>query len=249
MEQSEKDRLWEKHRPYVEVLSQVNNSFVAVAELRERFLFVSSNYENFFDYIPNFKSLILKEKGDIIDTAIHPDDWSFAVSLQERVFDYIFKLPIDERKDYKHIFEFRALGPGKKYIRLIFQYHILEGAESKESQVVVGSQSKDYILLLSVCDISPDQNLNEPVKFRLVNYKTGEIVIFPIIKEEDVTLTKREVEVLKLINAGMLSKEISDRLSISIHTVNRHRQNILEKINADNVMEAINYGRKLDLLN
>ena len=31
----------------------------------------------------------------------------------------------------------------------------------------------------------------------------------------------------------MLSKEISDRLSVSIHTVNKHRQNIMQKMNAD----------------
>lgn len=61
-------------------------------------------------------------------------------------------------------------------------------------------------------------------------------------------LTRREVEVLKLVNEGMLSKEISDKLSISVHTVNRHRQNILEKIAADNMYEAISYGHKFGLL-
>lgn len=250
MTEEDKDRLWEKHKPYIEILSQVNNSFVAVAELRERFRFISPNFGGFFDYIPNFNSMSLEEKGEILDTAIHPDDELLVVSLQERVFDFIYTLPVEQRKNYKHIFEFRVLGSDEKYIRLIFQYHILEGAELEESHIVLGSESKDYILLLSICDIAPDQNLNEPVKFRLVNFKTGEIVIFPIIKEEDeeVPLTKREVEVLKLINEGMISKEISDKLSISIHTVNRHRQNILEKINVDNAMEAINYSRKLGLI-
>ena len=38
---------------------------------------------------------------------------------------------------------------------------------------------------------------------------------------------------------GMFSKEISEKLNISIHTVNRHRQNILEKLQVDNMIEAI----------
>ncbi|MDU1904995.1 MAG: LuxR C-terminal-related transcriptional regulator [Dysgonomonas sp.] len=248
MTQEEKDKLWEKHRPYVEVLSQVNNSYVAVAELRERFLFISPIYKYFFDYVPDFSSMDMEAKGDVIDAAVHPDDCPFVISLQERVFDYIYKLPVAERKNYKHIFEFRVLGPGKKYVRFIVQYHILEGAELEVDEVLKGAEIKDYILLLSVCDISPDQAPNESVKFRLVNFITNEVIYFPAIEDFDVSLTQRETQVLKLVNEGLLSKEISDKLSISIHTVNRHRQNILEKMNADNVMEAINYGRRLGLI-
>ena len=67
-------------------------------------------------------------------------------------------------------------------------------------------------------------------------------------EEANIKLTKREIEILKLVNKGMFSKEISDNLSISVHTVNNHRQNILQKMNTDNVLEAINYARKLGLL-
>ncbi|MDR2919598.1 MAG: LuxR C-terminal-related transcriptional regulator [Tannerella sp.] len=248
MNQEEKNRLWEKHRPYVEVLSQVNNSCVAVAELKERFLYISSNFADFFDYAANYNSMTLEERGEVFDSCVHPDDLPFLLHLQERAFDYIFSLPVERRKDYKHIFEFRVLGPGRKYVRAIFQYHILEGAESEGEHILEEYYSSDYILLLFVADLSPDQNPDEPVKFRLYNFKTNEVVQFPLLEEKDMTLTKREVEVLKLVNEGMLSKEISDKLSISIHTVNRHRQNILEKMEVDNLHEAINYGRKLGLI-
>lgn len=248
MREEEKDQLWEKHRQYVEILSQVNNSCITVAELRVKYLFVSSNFGIFFDYVDDFETKSMSERGEVVDSAVHPDDEPFVLNLQKRAFDYIFGLPVEERKDYKHIFEFRVLGPGRKYVRVIFQYHILEGAESKERYILEESYSNDYILLLSVADLSPDQNPDEPVKFRLYNFKTNEAVQFPLMKEEDMALTKREVEILKLVNEGMLSKEISNQLSISIHTVNRHRQNILEKMNVDNVMEALNYSRKLGLI-
>lgn len=226
----------------------MNNSCVAVAELREKFLYISSNFSDFYNYIPDYDSKRIEEKGDVIDSSVHPEDLPFVINLQERVFDYIFSLPVEERKDYKHIFEFRVLGPGKKYVRTIFQYHILEGAESAECHVLDGPESRDYILLLGITDISPDQRPDEPVKFRLFNFKTNEVVQFPLLREPDVTLTKREIEILRLVNEGMLSKEISDQLSISVHTVNRHRQNILEKMNVDNVMEALSYSRKLGLI-
>ncbi|RYE58089.1 MAG: response regulator transcription factor, partial [Sphingobacteriales bacterium] len=41
-----------------------------------------------------------------------------------------------------------------------------------------------------------------------------------------------------LIRQGVRSKEIAGKLSISINTVNRHRQNIFQKLNATNAMEA-----------
>ncbi|MDR1202155.1 MAG: LuxR C-terminal-related transcriptional regulator [Tannerellaceae bacterium] len=45
-----------------------------------------------------------------------------------------------------------------------------------------------------------------------------------------------------------MSKEISNKLFISIHTVNRHRQNIWGKMKVDNLSEVINYIQKLRLL-
>lgn len=47
---------------------------------------------------------------------------------------------------------------------------------------------------------------------------------------------------------GLLSKEIADRLSISINTVNIHRQNILQKMQVNNSLEAVGKGRKSGIL-
>ncbi|MDR0368534.1 MAG: LuxR C-terminal-related transcriptional regulator, partial [Bacteroidales bacterium] len=61
-------------------------------------------------------------------------------------------------------------------------------------------------------------------------------------------LTKREIEILKLVKDGFLSKEISDKLSISLHTVNTHRQRVLEKLRVDNSIEAVMLASKLGLI-
>lgn len=66
---------------------------------------------------------------------------------------------------------------------------------------------------------------------------------------KDVGLTPREINILQLIKDGLLSKEISEQLFISIHTVNTHRQRILEKLDVDNSMEAVKYASTLGLLN
>ncbi|HRX30956.1 MAG TPA: LuxR C-terminal-related transcriptional regulator [Tenuifilaceae bacterium] len=42
-------------------------------------------------------------------------------------------------------------------------------------------------------------------------------------------LSKREIDVLKLLAKGFSNKEIADKLNISIHTVMSHRKNIMDK--------------------
>ena len=60
------------------------------------------------------------------------------------------------------------------------------------------------------------------------------------------TLTHREREILKLIAEGFKNKEIADDLCISVKTVEKHRSNLMEKLNLHNVQAltafAIEHG-------
>ncbi len=52
-------------------------------------------------------------------------------------------------------------------------------------------------------------------------------------------LTSREAQVLERIVAGRLNKQIADDLGISIKTVEAHRANIMEKLNAKTVADLL----------
>jgi len=52
-------------------------------------------------------------------------------------------------------------------------------------------------------------------------------------------LTTREAQVLERIVAGRLNKQIADDLGISIKTVEAHRANIMEKLNAKTVADLL----------
>ena len=54
-------------------------------------------------------------------------------------------------------------------------------------------------------------------------------------------LSEREIEVINQIRDGLSSKEIADRLGISIKTVEVHRHNILKKLKVKNTASLINY--------
>lgn len=104
-------------------------------------------------------------------------------------------------------------------------------------------------LSIDFVDVSPNQSPPHNVEFKIFNIKTGD-VITPVDEFIDgkPILSEREIDVLRLIDEGFLSKEISEKLCISVHTVNTHRQRILEKLKVGTSIEAIKYARALGLL-
>ena len=67
--------------------------------------------------------------------------------------------------------------------------------------------------------------------------------------EESYELSDRETEVLLLVAQGCSSKEIADRLHISIHTVNTHRKNITHKTGIKSVAGLAVYAMLHNLIN
>jgi len=56
------------------------------------------------------------------------------------------------------------------------------------------------------------------------------------------TLTQREREILKLIAEGYKNKEIADDLCISVKTVEKHRSNLMEKLDLHNIQALTTYA-------
>ena len=55
------------------------------------------------------------------------------------------------------------------------------------------------------------------------------------------TLSGRELEVARLVAEGFSSKEIADRLDLSVRTVEKHRANIMDKINVKEVASLVRW--------
>ena len=56
------------------------------------------------------------------------------------------------------------------------------------------------------------------------------------------TVTRREKEILKLIGEGYKNREIADLLSISVKTVEKHRSNIMKKLDLHNASALTAYA-------
>jgi DNA-binding NarL/FixJ family response regulator len=67
-------------------------------------------------------------------------------------------------------------------------------------------------------------------------------------EEQFDVLTPRELEVLKLIAEAYTNKQIADALFISVKTVERHRQNILDKLGMRDRVELTRYAIRRGLI-
>ena len=61
-------------------------------------------------------------------------------------------------------------------------------------------------------------------------------------------VTPREKEVLDLVAAGLSTKQIADKLDISVRTVESHRINMLKKLRVNNSAELIRKAIELKII-
>jgi len=65
---------------------------------------------------------------------------------------------------------------------------------------------------------------------------------------KEVPLTKREIEILKLIASGYSNQEIANILYISYNTVDTHRKNIMHKLSIKNTAGLVRYAIEKGLI-
>jgi DNA-binding CsgD family transcriptional regulator/PAS domain-containing protein len=224
------------HEPFLDRLSEVNNSAVTVFDLaKKQHIYASYNFSELFGYD---MGEIEKQGNEYFDSRVHPDDLVMLMKNGIEILELYAQLPVKEKTNYKFVTEYRVLGKEDTYIRVIEQHQSLEL-----------DKKGNIWLTLGVIDISPDQGEFDSVKYQMYNYKTGEVFKKTLKEEEEKPkLSKRETQVLQLVKDGFLSKEISSKLSISVHTVNTHRQRILQRLGANNSLEAIAYASRFSLV-
>lgn len=170
------------------------------------------------------------------NNSIHPDDYELYYKSSVIAIRYFFNR-LNKITDHHLIRKYRS--------KVRNQYRVVN-----EQLLPIGIDSDGVVWLsLIIIDIATSQS--PPFKFesKILNYKTGD-TITPVDDYFDgkPILTNREIEILRLIEQGYLSKEISGKLSISVNTVSKHRQRILEKLKVNSSIEAIKYASAMGVL-
>lgn len=225
----------EKQKKAVEALAAISNSSIQLFDLNQKkIVFFSENYANLLGYNKaEFEAL----NYAFFEAKIHPDDKYDLAVVGLSALKLFKELSDDEKLNHKAVFEFRMLNSSGNYVRVIDQYQVLELDATGQ-----------IWLMMSTIDLSPNQEGESLVKYQIHNFRTGRILPSTAEQKPSLELTKRELEVLALVKQGLLSKEISSKLYISVHTVNTHRQRLLEKLGANNTIEAIIFATKYGLI-
>jgi DNA-binding CsgD family transcriptional regulator len=221
--------LEQRHKPMLTMLAKVSNSVITIFDMHvKKHVFTSGNFFDLFGPDADIEGM---------DKRIHPDDIQLLTQNAITAIQHVIHR--ENIGDYKFICEYRICNASGEYVRVIEQQSVLETDKFGNAW-----------LALSVLDLSPDQSVLKQVKGCILSLKSN--TLLPIQKlygKSNSVLSRREIEVLQMVGNGLLSKEISEQLCISVHTVNTHRQRILEKLGADNSMEAVKYASALGLLN
>lgn len=101
--------LWDRKREDILQLSKISQSCIFTVDVfKERYDFASDNFSTLFGYNSEWIKTI-RRQGDVLEERIHPDDRSRLMEYQIEHGRFIYSLPIEERNDYRQIFQFRML--------------------------------------------------------------------------------------------------------------------------------------------
>ncbi len=155
---------------------------------------------------------------------LHPEDNSQIWKLIMKLWVFIQKVPPLQRNCYRFSYDYRIRKPEGKEARILEQHSVLQ-------QDIKGNITH----VLSVCtDITNLEKRNGQIDC-VISKADDACHSFKVDVKADNSianhsnLTKRELEIVKLISEGFSSKCIAEKLFISFHTVNTHRQKMIEK--------------------
>jgi len=102
---------------------------------------------------------------------------------------------------------------------------------------VTKNSSKDELFQAIEEVVAGNKYICEEIKNILAHQELDEDSEYPDMN----SLSKREIEVVSQIRQGFSSKEIAQRLEISLKTVEVHRYNILKKLKLKNTAALVNF--------
>lgn len=134
----------------------------------------------------------------------------------------------------------RKFSPGSKIIGI--SMHSMPAYARKMLQMgamgyVTKNSSKDELLNAIIEVNSGRKYICDEVKNILAQQELEEEGGKPDMN----SLSRREIDIVKLIREGLSSKEVASQLDISLKTVEVHRYNILKKLNLKNTAALVNF--------
>ena len=156
---------------------------------------------------------------------MHPEDQPYFFGCEEKGLQFTNKLSFNEHFQYIMGYSYRIKTDQDKYIWIKQQCQALEVNTQ-------GHLTKTLVIHQRISE----GNFERPINDYRIFDKSRNIYLDA---ENCYNLTKRELQILQLIQAGLSSTNIAIQLFTSKYTIDTHRKNILKKTNSVNFIELI----------
>ena len=166
-------------------------------------------------------------------TLMTPEECNEKYLAELRFFNFLRHIPRHLRENYYLATTLRMFNKNSKPIdvlhRMYYRY-----------------ETNSDVIRYGICLYGPD-TFSIPAKSIAIDSVTGHWEELSSVTDNGI-LSHREKQVLALIEQGMTSQAIASDLCISKHTVSRHRQEILAKLQARNSTEACRRAKQLKII-
>lgn len=174
---------------------------------------------------------------------LSPEELEAMEKKEALVADFLFRfLKPEEILDYKVVYFLRLQDTAGDLHSILHQVSTLTVSDTGKVEHVLGvhtdvshlgliNHNKVSFISLSggksYYNLDPEKGKFDPEDCQLNAPRISE------------ALTRRELEVIKLMAMGLNSEKIADELSVSSHTIRTHRKNILKKTACANTSELV----------
>lgn len=226
----------EKYKKIASGYAEMENAVAVLSDMHTNISYVY--YGHFsqtlgWKQVPGTEDRIDSIWEEVILKQIYPDDLHEKYLQELRFFHFVRRQPKMKRADFYLASKLRMKDGAGNYQFVLHRLFYVS------SPVANG-------LWLALCVYTPWFPMFAG-KSVVVNSVTGEGMELGR-RDDSQILSYRETQILRLIAKGMMSKDIAILLSISIHTVSRHRQEILRKLQVKSSIEACRVAKELGIM-
>jgi len=215
----------------------VVDSVKALARLTYKSIYIVDYYKKNFLYVSDnpiflcgFQSNEVQRMGySFYFQQVPKDELRMLLEINRAGFDFYSKTPIEERLNLYISYDFHLKDKGNNVL-----------INHKLTPILLAPNGNIW---LAACVISLSSNMKagniEARKYGSAEYWTYSMEKHRWVKQNNITLTQREKDIIKLSNRRYSEKEIADELCVSTDTVKYHKRSLFNKLGVSSIHAAI----------
>jgi len=226
--------------PETECSESVRKTLKGVAKTTYGNVFMIDFVRNKFDFIPKIPTYIsildidhIEKLGlGFIKEILIEEDQKIFRTVEETMFTFYSNLPTDQRLEYTISFDGHVLNQDNKLVLINYKITPVQLTDNGSIWRAVCNLSLSLNKFAGNIQISSSQS-EDVWLYDLMHGKWNQTY--------KIKLTFKELDVFRFYLQGFTIQEIAKKIHLSVDTVKWHRRKLFEKLNVNNINEALAY--------